>query len=57
MSHLFNVAVPFFDEYPKADRQSLRQTISNAQKEKKDNRPPKYSRQLFKLIKDIMSKV
>ena len=47
----------FVDEYPKADRQSLRQTISNAQKEKKDNRPPKYSRQLFKLIKDIMSKV
>ena len=48
----------FFDEYPKVDRQSLRQTISNAQKEKKGNKPPKYSRQLFKLIKDIiMTKV
>ena len=45
----------FVDEYPKIDRQSLRQTISNAQK---DNKSPKYSRQLFKLIKDIiMAKV
>ena len=48
----------FIDEYPKIDRQSLRQTVSNAQKEKKDNKPPKHSRQLFKLIKDIiMAKV
>ena len=45
----------FVDEYPKIDRQSLRQTISNAQK---DNKSLKYSRQLFKLIKDIiMAKV
>ena len=45
----------FVDEYPKIDRQSLRQTISNAQK---DNKSLKYSRQLFKLIKDIiMTKV
>ena len=44
----------FVDEYPKIDRQLLRQTISNAQKEKKDNKNPKYSRQLFKLIKDII---
>jgi len=45
----------FVDEYPKIDRQSLRQTISNAQK---DNKGSKYSRQLFKLIKDIiMAKV
>jgi ribosome-associated protein len=53
-----NSITEFVDEYPKIDRQSLRQTISNAQKEKKDNKPPKYSRQLFKLIKDIiMTKV
>jgi ribosome-associated protein len=45
----------FVDEYPEIDRQSLRQTISNAQKEKKDNKPPKYTRQLFKLIKDIVT--
>jgi len=44
----------FVDKYPKIDRQSLRQTISNAQKEKKDNKPPKHSKQLFKLIKDIV---
>ena len=44
----------FVDKYPKIDRQSLRQTISNAQKEKKDNRTPKHSKQLFKLIKDIV---
>ena len=44
----------FVDKYPKIDRQSLRQTISNAQKEKKHSKPPKYSRQLFRLIKDII---
>ena len=53
-----NSITEFVDEYPKIDRQSLRQTISNAQKEKKGNKPLKYSRQLFKLIKDIiMTKV
>ena len=44
----------FIDEFPKIDRQSLRQTISNAQREKKDSKGAKYSRQLFKLIKDII---
>ena len=44
----------FVDEYSKIDRQLLRQTISNAQKEKKDNKGAKYSRQLFKIIKDII---
>ena len=53
-----NSITEFVDEYPKIDRQSLRQTISNAQKEKKEDKGPKYSRQLFKLIKDIvMAKV
>jgi ribosome-associated protein len=53
-----NSITEFVDEYPKIDRQSLRQTISNAQKEKKEDKWPKYSRQLFKLIKDIvMAKV
>ena len=44
----------FFNEYPNADRQSLRQTISNAKKEKKENKPLKYSRLLFRLIKNII---
>ncbi|MFQ3368151.1 MAG: ribosome-associated protein [Methylophilaceae bacterium] len=52
-----NSITEFVDEYPEIDRQSLRQTISNAQKEKIKNKPPKYSRQLFKLIKDIIIKV
>ena len=52
-----NSITEFVDEYPEIDRQSLRQTISNAQKEKTKNKPPKYSRQLFKLIKDIIIKV
>ena len=45
----------FFDEYPNINRQSLRQTIANAQKEKQEKKPPKYSRQLFRLIKEIIS--
>ena len=48
----------FVDLYPNINRQSLRQTILNAQKEKNNNKPPKYSKQLFKFIKDIiMTKV
>ena len=47
----------FVDEYPKIDLQ-MTDLSKNAQKEKKDNKGPKYSRQLFKLIKDIvMTKV
>ena len=44
----------FIDRYPQIDRQALRQSISNIQKEKKDNKGTKNSRQLFKLIKDII---
>ena len=44
----------FFDEYPNINRQLIRQAITNAQKEKKEEKPPKYSRQLFKIIKDII---
>ena len=36
-----NSITEFVDEYPEIDRQSLRQTISNAQKEKIKNKPPK----------------
>ena len=45
----------FVDKFPKIDRQSLRQTISNTKKERKDNKPPKYFRQLYKLIKDVIN--
>jgi ribosome-associated protein len=45
----------FVDKFPKIDRQSLRQTISNTKKERKSNKPPKYFRQLYKLIKDVIN--
>ena len=44
----------FVDLYPNINRQSIRQAITNAQKEKKEAKPPKYSKQLFKLIKAIV---
>lgn len=44
----------FFDEYPNIDRQSVRQVIKNAQKEKKEEKTSKHSKQLFKLVKAIV---
>ena len=44
----------FFNQYPNIDRQSLRQAITNAQRERKEKKSPKYSRQLFKLLKEII---
>lgn len=46
----------FINQYPDIDKQSLRQTIVNAQKENLNNSQPKYSRQLYKIIKDIIVK-
>ena len=43
----------FIDEFPYIDKQSLRQAISNAQKERGTS-SPKYSRQLYKILKDII---
>ena len=37
---------------PDADRQHLRQLLRNAQKEKKQNKPPKSARELFKYLRD-----
>lgn len=39
--------------WPYADRQQLRQLVRNAQAERKANRPPRYFRQLFKLLRDL----
>ncbi len=44
----------FFNQYPNIDRQSLRQAITNAQRERKEKKPPKYSRQLFKILREII---
>lgn len=48
-----NSVTQFLNEYPDADRQLLRQTIKNAKKEKKDSSPPRSSRKLFKIIKNL----
>lgn len=42
------------DDYPLADRQQLRQLIRSAQKEASSGAPPKSSRQLYRLLKEIM---
>jgi ribosome-associated protein len=41
-------------EYAHADRQYLRQLIRNAKKEKKENKPPKSARALFKYLRDLI---
>jgi len=45
--------VEFLEIYPQADRQSLRQWIRNAQKELKESKPPKSSREIFKYLKGL----
>lgn len=40
-------------EYPEADRQQLRQLIRNSQKEKTNGKPPKSSRQLYRMLKTL----
>jgi ribosome-associated protein len=44
----------FLAIYPKADIQQLRTVIRNAQKELAVNKPPKSSRELFKLIREVI---
>ena len=43
----------FLTLYPQADIQQLRTLIRNAQKELLANKPPKSSRELFKLIREL----
>ena len=43
----------FLAEFPHADIQQLRTLTRNAQKELSGNKPPKSSRELFKLIREI----
>ena len=40
-------------KYPSADRQQLSQLVRNAQKERKDNKPPKAFRILFRYLTDL----
>jgi ribosome-associated protein len=43
----------FLVEYPHTDVQHMRTLIRNAQKELAANKPPKSSRELFKMIRDL----
>lgn len=42
----------FITDYPDVDRQTLRQLIRNAQRERDKGKPPASARKLFKLIRD-----
>lgn len=43
----------FISQHPTVDRQKIRQMIRNAQKEIENNKPPKWSRELFRYIRGI----
>ncbi|MCX7628046.1 MAG: DUF615 domain-containing protein [Methylophilaceae bacterium] len=45
----------FVARYPTPDIQHLRMLVRNARKEAASNQPPKSSRQLFRLMKEIMT--
>ncbi|WP_455198817.1 ribosome biogenesis factor YjgA, partial [Kaarinaea lacus] len=42
-------------QYPRADSQHIRQLLRNAQKEFRDNKPPKSTRALFRYLRDIIN--
>lgn len=44
----------FIQDFPTVDVQQLRQQVRNARKERAENKPPKASRQLFQLIKELI---
>ncbi|MDP1660140.1 MAG: ribosome biogenesis factor YjgA [Methylotenera sp.] len=48
-----NVLSEFIALYPQVDIQQLRTLVRNAQKEHEVNKPPKSSRELFKLLREI----
>ncbi|MDO4430667.1 MAG: ribosome biogenesis factor YjgA [Lonepinella koalarum] len=44
----------FFDDYPDADRQHLRNLVRVAQKEKEQHKPPKAYREIFQYLKALV---
>lgn len=48
-----NAVSEFIAQHPQTDSQQLRTLIRNAQKELQANKPPKSSREIFKLLRDI----
>ncbi len=45
----------FIQQYPNVDSQQIRTLIRNARRESSANKPPKSSRELFKLLREITS--
>jgi len=45
----------FMAEHPDADRQTLRQLIRNAQREREQDKPPTSSRKLFKHLRETLA--
>lgn len=45
----------FMTEHPNVDTQQIRTLIRNAKREQEQNKPPKSSRELFKLLREITS--
>ena len=43
----------FISQFPQVDIQALRTLVRNARKESEQNKPPKSSRQLFKLLREV----
>lgn len=43
--------------FPDADIQKLRQFVRNARKEKKEDRPPRHSRALFRYLRELSAKI
>ena len=48
-----NAVSEFISQYPLVDIQQLRTLVRNAQKELATNKPPKSSREIFKLIREV----
>lgn len=49
-----DILVRFFDDYPQADRQHLRNLVRAAKKEKELNKPPKAYREIFQYLKELV---
>jgi len=50
-----NALAEFMTEYPNVDTQQIRTLIRNAKREQEQSKPPKSSRELFKLLREITS--
>lgn len=49
-----DILAHFFDDYPQADRQHLRNLVRSAKKEKEQNKPPKAYREIFQYLKEVV---